>query len=544
MGKDIHVMVDLETLGTSKDSTVIQIAAKAFSLGSKEGFSELEVGDTFNKTIDVSKMPELSVEGSTLAWWLSDKAELLRKLTVSNSDLSENSLFTLFDIWLTELGAHGDLFLWGNGIAFDNVIIAHKFEQYGRKYPIHFRNERDVRTIVALAASKTGVTDSEYKKSLWDGTQAHDAINDVNNQITLVKEAYNCLVGKAVHAETSTEDADSASKSFVYDGEEYRLLDRDPEGDDYVVFTSLIGVCRGTRENVPYELFDEDIYFDDDRELLDVYGWVDSEDHVEFYEKVAKYDEDIEFNGFKYRKVVRDADKGDVVVFTHIESGFDHGGTQLNKCYEILSNYGEYINEDGVNKLVCGWGEGTEWIVYEEVKEKSANEQRAEIIEKAKRCVIAWLKPNPFIDEWNYRGAIKGFTGRHPSACGIPYLSVDEKKRTVHFVARGASDNKLLIKTKATCHPNDVFNEHIGEAIALGRALGRDVSEFENAIQPTVAVGQVVEVLDLYNDSASGWRGVVTDIDFRGYPKFNDGTYATNYKITDDTNAQYGGDAL
>ena len=67
---------------------------------------------------------------------------------------------------------------------------------------------------------------------------------------------------------------------------------------------------------------------------------------------------------------------------------------------------------------------------------------------------------------------------------------------------RGIVTKKVYSKGIAKCHPDDVFNADIGKAIALGRALEKDISEFENAIHPTEpVVGHVVngsETLGFY----------------------------------------------
>src|SRR5690606_23225219 len=60
--------------------------------------------------------------------------------------------------------------------------------------------------------------------------------------------------------------------------------------------------------------------------------------------------------------------------------------------------------------------------------------------------------------------------------------------RLVHARFDAHSDKKF-----AKCAPDDVFNADIGKAIALGRALGLDVSRFEQAVKPTeVVVGMKV----------------------------------------------------
>ena len=123
---------------------------------------------------------------------------------------------------------------------------------------------------------------------------------------------------------------------------------------------------------------------------------------------------------------------------------------------------------------------------------KSANELRAEVIQRAKEFVeekdgygLIWLK----------------LDGKPRRVVDINFV-VNDKKRTVVALLKDFLTRKVNSKGIAKCNPDDVFNEHIGKAIALGRALGEDVSEFENAVQPTEpVVGHVVkgnDVLGLY----------------------------------------------
>lgn len=116
------------------------------------------------------------------------------------------------------------------------------------------------------------------------------------------------------------------------------------------------------------------------------------------------------------------------------------------------------------------------------VKEKTPNELRAEIIERAKAVLV----------EWKDRDG----SYLHPSPCGFHFntrveFKVNTKKRVVVALLRNLGTEKLRTKGIAWCSKSDVYNEHIGKAIALGRALGKDVSEFENAVQPDFGVGQI-----------------------------------------------------
>lgn len=170
------------------------------------------------------------------------------------------------------------------------------------------------------------------------------------------------------------------------------------------------------------------------------------------------------------------------------------------------------------------------------VEEKSANELRAEIIEKAKEFVdglrndktIAWA-------EYHRYGVNASFI-------------VNTDKRIVVALLVGENTGLIRAKGIAKCNPSDVFNEHIGKAIALGRALGKDVSEFENAVQPTKVVqGQVItwkldEEKALYRiDNKTGNQFNFTEI--KSNEKHHNYEYREIEKYTnivDDTNVQYG----
>lgn len=86
----------------------------------------------------------------------------------------------------------------GDGILFDNKMIQHQLELIGKEYPISYKNDRDVRTIVDLAGKKLGLTEKELKAKFKDDSLvAHNALDDVKFQINLVVECYKVLTKEA-----------------------------------------------------------------------------------------------------------------------------------------------------------------------------------------------------------------------------------------------------------------------------------------------------------------------------------------------------------
>lgn len=185
----MDIMVDIETLGTNSDSTIIQISAIAFDIKTGEHFS------TFNKIADITKNDDwkMNITGSTLVWWLNTNKELLTKL-LNSGEGSSTELIEEFYQWLIGLGLLGDLHLWGNGILFDNQMIKYQLEAIGMEYLIKYKNDRDLRTLVDLTCARLGVSEKELRAKYYNASlEAHDAFNDVMNQINLAVNCYNIL---------------------------------------------------------------------------------------------------------------------------------------------------------------------------------------------------------------------------------------------------------------------------------------------------------------------------------------------------------------
>jgi hypothetical protein len=182
----IDIMVDIETLGTKSDSTIIQISSVAFNIITGDYIAK------FNKIADISKNKdyEMNVTGDTLKWWLNTDKELLTKLLNSGIG-SSTELLESFNQYLIGLSSLGELHLWGNGILFDNKMIQHQLDGIGLNYPIKYKNDRDLRTLVDLTCAKLGLTEKQLRERYYDPALApHDAFNDVINQINLAVNCY------------------------------------------------------------------------------------------------------------------------------------------------------------------------------------------------------------------------------------------------------------------------------------------------------------------------------------------------------------------
>lgn len=209
---------------------------------------------------------------------------------------------------------------------------------------------------------------------------------------------------------------------------------------------------------------------------------------------------------------------------------------------EQLQALQQQVNERFEPSTVFGAVDGDTAALTKAIEEttaKTPNELRAEIIEKAKVFIDEASKRNYPLNQGFVPSVwfsdIDGYYITHQ----IKFV-VNEDKRTVAALIELTDEKVIERKGITKCMPSDVFNEHIGKAIALGRALGLDVSEFENAVQPNVAVGQIVSSLYEFNLEENGTIGTVERLTEDGYPYHNSG-WSSHYKIINDTNAQYGG---
>ena len=207
----------------------------------------------------------------------------------------------------------------------------------------------------------------------------------------------------------------------------------------------------------------------------------------------------IKHEGKLYKKVNREAQVGDVVVFDNVEHKTKRTKDgQPYLVYEDKYNTLRYDNGHEYGNQVYGWERNCPIPdVYEPLEQlKTPNQQRAEIIEKAKGFVEENTNKLhilvPLLEKYHIgESKTAAVDFRFDHECQF----INEKdSRTVVCLIRCKYTSKIYHKGIAKCSPTDVFNIHIGKAIALGRALGKDVSEFVEAVQPTeVVVGMNVK---------------------------------------------------
>lgn len=163
------IMLDLETLGTRHDAMIISIGAVYFDRYTGE------IGLAFSANINpVGFADKFSMDYDTIKWWM-EQSDNARKLVMEAPFEIREALagFSAF------VGDGSDKLIWSHA-TFDMPIIQNAFDVFGIKFPIPFRNARDLRTLMDLT--------DHHTKLEREGVH-HHALDDAKYQAKYAAEA-------------------------------------------------------------------------------------------------------------------------------------------------------------------------------------------------------------------------------------------------------------------------------------------------------------------------------------------------------------------
>lgn len=204
--KKLHIMLDIETLGTKPGSIILSVAYKAFSLNGEgaelgrpsgaepSGKSEGTVAESRHISLLSSLMYHMTSDFDTEEWWKaqSEEAKLSAALGQKASEPMENVMLDLYYIF-NELNQNFDVYYWGRGVgSFDIPILeeamrrVHEDKRDGEfRSPFKFYKTMDVRSIVNFCK----FTGLEIEKK----DTPHVASADVDKQIEEIQNVYNAI---------------------------------------------------------------------------------------------------------------------------------------------------------------------------------------------------------------------------------------------------------------------------------------------------------------------------------------------------------------
>ena len=140
----IEFMLDLEAMGNTPTAAIVSIGCVPFD---RETLTVLD--DQFYHVVDLesSIRAGLTTNSSTILWWMQQSEEARSQLFSGRRTPLPDAL-TALKYWMaTHVQAKNGRKVWGNGAAFDNVILTSAYKAIGVEPPWHFWNYRCYRTM-------------------------------------------------------------------------------------------------------------------------------------------------------------------------------------------------------------------------------------------------------------------------------------------------------------------------------------------------------------------------------------------------------------
>lgn len=172
----MHIMIDLETLGTNTDTIVTQIGFCVFdyiSIKSSENMRPDPNEQIFDK--------KRTMTWSTFKWWMGQSNEARESMIKDAHGSMNDCLCSFVNDIESQYGWASIEGVWSHGLTFDVAIMEHLFKQYEIKTPWKYNVPRDTRTIFML------VPDMVMHKPVVAHDAREDAIAQANNIIKAMK---------------------------------------------------------------------------------------------------------------------------------------------------------------------------------------------------------------------------------------------------------------------------------------------------------------------------------------------------------------------
>ncbi|ELW0840868.1 3'-5' exoribonuclease [Escherichia coli] len=178
---EIHLMIDLETMGKNPDAPIISIGAIFFDPQTGD------MGPEFSKTIDLDTAGGV-IDRDVIKWWLKQSREAQSAIMTDEIPL-DDALLQLRE-FIVENSGEFFVQVWGNGANFDNVILRRSYERQGIPCPWRYCNDRDVRTIVELGKA----IDFDARTAIPFEGERHNALDDARYQAKYVSAIWQKLI--------------------------------------------------------------------------------------------------------------------------------------------------------------------------------------------------------------------------------------------------------------------------------------------------------------------------------------------------------------
>jgi exodeoxyribonuclease VIII len=174
-----NVMIDIETLGTTPDTCILQVAAVSWGDGG------IDDGISFDLSVTEQVNLGRRVDPRTLSWWMDDKVKPEVRVNVLQRT-SPIQLQVGMNLLNEYIGLDKELCVWANPPQFDISIIRSVMEQCGVIPTWKHWQERDLRTLRNVCKDVGIIYDMKNENH-------HSAYSDARHQALEVTHLMNEL---------------------------------------------------------------------------------------------------------------------------------------------------------------------------------------------------------------------------------------------------------------------------------------------------------------------------------------------------------------
>lgn len=168
----MEYMLDIETMGTTPNSVIIQIGAVRFSM---ENHS---IKDEFCANISPKSCKQygLITDAKTIEFWKNQPAEVIKSVTTNQVSLVD--ALTQLNNFIGGYDKNNEI--WANGTVFDISMLEWAYRVTGIECPWRYFQIRDLRTIISVAKF-------DWKNFPRIG-MIHNGLSDCHTQIAALKK--------------------------------------------------------------------------------------------------------------------------------------------------------------------------------------------------------------------------------------------------------------------------------------------------------------------------------------------------------------------
>lgn len=137
-------MIDLETMSLESNAAIVAIGAVKFNL------ETFELGEKFYMPVDLASSVAAGghIDPGTVLWWM-QQPESARKAAYDPDRCHIEDALGFFASWIRR-GTDDAINVWGNGAAFDNVVLTNAYKRSKMEVPWGYKGNCCYRTIKLL----------------------------------------------------------------------------------------------------------------------------------------------------------------------------------------------------------------------------------------------------------------------------------------------------------------------------------------------------------------------------------------------------------